>query len=79
MVMQFCEGGDLSQYLEIDGGFDEDKARRYIAEILTAIEALHKQNILFRDLKPDNICLDANVLTRQPKVGQDRVRTFAPR
>lgn len=59
MVMQFCEGGDLSQYLEIEGCFDEDKARRYISEILCAVESLHAQDIIFRDLKPDNICLDA--------------------
>ena len=38
----------------------EEKARGYITEIICGIEALHKQNIIFRDLKPDNIVLDEN-------------------
>jgi protein-serine/threonine kinase len=60
MIMQFCSGGDLSQYLELEGCFPELKARGYISEIICAIEALHARNIIFRDLKPDNIVLDSH-------------------
>lgn len=60
MIMQFCSGGDLSQYLELEGCFPEEKAKAYICEIICAIEALHRQGIIFRDLKPDNIVLDAD-------------------
>lgn len=60
MIMQFCSGGDLSQYLELEGSFSEEKAKGYITEIICAIEALHKKNIIFRDLKPDNIVLDGD-------------------
>ena len=42
MIMQFCSGGDLSQYLELEGCFSEEKAKIYICEIICAIEALHK-------------------------------------
>jgi len=45
----------LSQYLEIEGCFAEDKCRLYLAEIVLALEALHAQNIIYRDLKPDNV------------------------
>lgn len=58
ILMQFCAGGDLSQYLELEGSFSETKAKFYICEIILALEALHSKNIIFRDLKPDNIVLD---------------------
>ena len=40
--------------------FTEDRARIYLAEILLALEDLHKRDIIFRDLKPDNVVLDAD-------------------
>ena len=59
MILQFCSGGDLSQYLELEGKFAEHKAKMYICEIITVIESLHQKNIIYRDLKPDNIVLDS--------------------
>jgi serine/threonine protein kinase len=38
--------------------FTEDRARIYLAEVLLALEDLHKRDIIFRDLKPDNVVLD---------------------
>lgn len=38
--------------------FSVDVARIYAAEILLALEYLHKENIIFRDLKPDNVVFD---------------------
>lgn len=37
--------------------FTEDRAKIYLAEIILALEDLHKRDIIFRDLKPDNIVL----------------------
>jgi len=58
MILNYCSGGDLSEYLNIERSFTEKKARFYMAEILSAIEELHSKGILFRDLKPDNVVLD---------------------
>ena len=58
LIMEYCPGGDLSQHLLKEKRLTEDRARIYLAEILLAIEDLHKRNIIYRDLKPDNIVLD---------------------
>ena len=48
----------MSRALQRDRRFNEDRSRKYLAEILLAIEALHKKDIIYRDLKPDNIVFD---------------------
>jgi serine/threonine protein kinase len=48
----------MSRALHKDRRFAEDRARNYLAEILLALEDLHKRDIIFRDLKPDNIVFD---------------------
>jgi serine/threonine protein kinase len=58
MILDFCPGGDLGGCLQEEGCFDEARSRIYLAEILTALEELHKRDIIYRDLKPDNILLD---------------------
>jgi serine/threonine protein kinase len=57
-VMEYCSGGDLSYYIHKDGTFTEERARIYICEILLALEELHNNGIIFRDLKPENVVLD---------------------
>jgi len=58
LILEYCEGGDLAEYLQIEKRFPEDRAKLYACEILLAIEELHRKDIIFRDLKPDNVVLD---------------------
>ncbi|KAL4470787.1 hypothetical protein ABPG73_000047 [Tetrahymena malaccensis] len=58
MVMEYAEGGDMGNYLNKKNKLPEDEARIYTAQIVLALEELHKQDIIFRDLKPDNVVLD---------------------
>ncbi|OMJ90631.1 hypothetical protein SteCoe_6904 [Stentor coeruleus] len=58
LILNFCPGGDLGRHLSIEKSFTEYRARIYLCEIILALEELHKHNIIFRDLKPDNIVLD---------------------
>lgn len=42
LVMEYCEGGDLGKFLEKKKKFDEVTVKYYAAEILLALEALHR-------------------------------------
>ena len=58
LILDYCPGGDLSSRLLVEKRFTEERAKIYLCEILLALEELHKRDIIFRDLKPDNIVLD---------------------
>ena len=58
LILDYCPGGDLSKHLQIEKRFTEERARFYICEVLLALEDLHRRDIIFRDLKPDNVVLD---------------------
>jgi serine/threonine protein kinase len=49
----------MSRALHKDRRFSEDRARMYLSEIFLAIEDLHNRDIIYRDLKPDNIVFDS--------------------
>jgi len=58
LLLDYAPGGNMSRSLQKDRRFTEDRARYYLAEILLSLEDLHKKDIIFRDLKPDNIVFD---------------------
>ncbi|KAG1712145.1 Serine/threonine-protein kinase greatwall [Nymphon striatum] len=60
LVMEYLIGGDLKSLLQICGYFDEHMAVFYTAEIICALEYLHRINIIHRDLKPDNMLVADN-------------------
>ncbi|KAJ9662159.1 cAMP-dependent protein kinase catalytic subunit [Neophaeococcomyces mojaviensis] len=58
MVMDFIEGGELFSLLRKSQRFPNPVAKFYAAEVTLALEYLHAQNIIYRDLKPENLLLD---------------------
>ena len=60
LVMEFLPGGDLMNLLIKKDIFTEEEARFYTAELILAIESIHKLDCIHRDIKPDNILIDKN-------------------
>jgi serine/threonine protein kinase len=59
LLLEYIIGGELYSYLRKAGRFPIGVARFYASEILLAIEYLHSFDIAYRDLKPENLLLDA--------------------
>lgn len=57
-AMKFKPGGELFQHLRKAGHFPEDTARFYACQILLGLEYLHSIDVVYRDLKPENVLLD---------------------
>src|SRR4051812_45358412 len=55
LVMEFVEGESLGQKLERDGRLGEVEAIRIIAQVAQGLHRAHKNNLIHRDVKPDNI------------------------
>ena len=60
MVTEFMQGGEMFFHLFKEKRFTNEKAKFYLVEIILAIEFLHKNNMMYRDLKPENVLLDKN-------------------
>merc|ERR1739838_1301134 len=59
-VMDYIPGGDLMSLLIKFGIFQEALTKFYISELVCAVESVHKMGFIHRDIKPDNILIDAD-------------------
>ncbi|KAJ7945277.1 protein kinase family protein [Quillaja saponaria] len=60
LVLEFCEGGNLSSYIQHHGRVQEPIARKFMQQLGAGLKVLHSHHIIHRDLKPENILLSSS-------------------
>ena len=58
MVMELIDGQPLSSVIRTEGLLSERRLVNYIIQVASALDIVHQNNLLHRDIKPDNIMLD---------------------
>jgi len=56
--MEYISGGELYDYINFGGAFEEDVALFLFKQLLEGLNHIHKRGIVHLDLKPDNIFVD---------------------
>ncbi len=69
MLMSYVPGGELFTHLRRAQRFTPDVTRFYLSTIVLALRYLHSYNIVYRDLKPENLLLDAHGYLRLTDFG----------
>jgi hypothetical protein len=59
LVMQLVCGGSLDRLIRVHGPLSWKRAARYVSDIASGLARLHEKGIVHRDIKPDNMLLDA--------------------
>ncbi|EAY16854.1 AGC family protein kinase [Trichomonas vaginalis G3] len=58
LFYEYLPYGSLSKKIENEGNLSEDSARMYIAQVLTCLDNLHKNRIIYKDLKMSNVLIN---------------------
>ncbi|KAI9771610.1 MAG: Ribosomal protein S6 kinase alpha-5 [Geoglossum simile] len=60
LILEYAQGGELFTHLAMERMFSEDVASFYMAEMVLALEHLHRNlGVVYRDLKPENCLLSS--------------------
>ena len=61
LIMEYCQKGELFQFIIDNSRINEKLARRMFLQIVNAISYIHSREIAHRDMKPENVLLDKNL------------------
>lgn len=69
LVMEFVDGESLGQRVERDGPVSESEAVWIVGQVCEALHRAHKQGLIHRDVKPDNIMIGADGVVKLTDLG----------
>ncbi|CAD8182325.1 unnamed protein product [Paramecium pentaurelia] len=80
-VLEYIQGGELFTYLRNAGTVQNEEAQFYSAQVVLMFEYLHTKNIVYRDLKPENLLVQSDGYLKLTdfgfaKVVEDRTYTL---
>ncbi|VAH85309.1 unnamed protein product [Triticum turgidum subsp. durum] len=73
VVMEYCQNGDLLDYIVEKRRLQEDVARRIFQQIMSAVEYCHTNMVVHRDLKPENLLVDSKYNVKLADFGLSNV------
>jgi eukaryotic-like serine/threonine-protein kinase len=77
IVMELLESRTLKDYIEEKGALSNDETIKISTQIASALEAAHKEHVVHRDIKPQNIVLGSNLVAKVTDFGIAKVSTTA--
>ena len=77
LIMEYVSGGELREYVEEEGPLTEEDAREFFGPICKAVRFCHNKNYVHRDLKLDNILLNAEKVPKIVDFGLSGLLTSA--
>src|SRR5262245_21850776 len=69
LVMEFVDGESLGQKIEREGKLSETEATRIMAQVCQGLHRAHKQNLIHRDVKPDNVLIALDGMAKITDLG----------
>ena len=60
ILLDYINGGELFTYMKTEDKFDSATTRFYASQVVLMFEYLHSKDIVYRDLKPENLLVNTN-------------------
>ncbi|XP_062154872.1 serine/threonine-protein kinase ATG1a isoform X3 [Alnus glutinosa] len=69
LVLEYCDGGDLADYIHRHSKVSETVARHFMKQLAAGLQILQEKHLIHRDLKPQNLLLSTREGTPLLKIG----------
>ncbi|KAF8117863.1 hypothetical protein N665_0008s0203 [Sinapis alba] len=69
LVLEYCSGGDLAEYINLHGKVSEPVAKHFMRQLALGLQVLQEKHCIHRDLKPQNLLLSSKEVTPLLKIG----------